>query len=143
MKAPILLRVASVLTLIHAVLHTVGGLLSAPTHGPAETAVLDAMKASRFDFMGSPRSYWDFYMGFGLFLTLSLLLQSVLLWQLAVLAVSDPSKARPFMVSLLLAFIAAIGLSWKFFFVAPLAMEALIATLIALAHMTSRSRAGT
>ena len=108
MKPQLLLRIAAVLTLIHAVLHTVGGLLGEPSHGPEERAVIAAMKASVFDFMGSPRTYWDFYFGFGLFLSVGLVLQAVLLWQLAALAKSDPAKARPFMISLFLAFVAAI-----------------------------------
>ena len=128
--------------MIHAVLHTVGGLLGEPSHGPEERAVIAAMKASAFDFMGSPRTYWDFYFGFGLFLSVGLVLQAVLLWQLAALAKSDPAKARPFMISLFLAFVAAILLSWQFFFIAPLVTEAIIAAFIALAYMSSRPRAG-
>jgi len=141
MKPQLLLRIAAVLTLIHAVLHTVGGLLGEPSHGPEERAVIATMKASAFDFMGSSRTYWDFYFGFGLFLSVGLVLQAVLLWQLAALAKSDPAKARPFMISLFLAFVAAIVLSWQFFFIAPLVTEAIIAAFIALAYMASRPRA--
>ena len=140
MKPPILLRSASILTFIHAGLHTFGGLLSAPSHGPEEITVLNAMKSFRFEFMGSPRTYWDFYFGFGLFLTVSLLLQAVLLWQLASLTKSDPDKARPFIAALLIAFIAAVVLSWRFFFIAPLVTEALIAILIGLAYVLTRPR---
>jgi len=61
-----------------------------------------------------------------------------LLWQLATLAQSDPMKSRPFMVSLLVAFLAAIALSWKYFFIAPLVTEVLIAMFIALAYVFSR-----
>jgi hypothetical protein len=99
------------------------------------------MKSSKFDFMGSLRSYWDLYLGLGLVVSVSLLLQAVLLWQLASLAKADPVKARPFMASLLLAFIAAVVLSWRFFFIAPLVTEALIAILIALAYVSARPRA--
>lgn len=141
MKPPILLRIAAVLTLIHAVLHTVGGLLSDPAHGPEEIAVIEAMKATAFDFMGSQRTYWDFYFGFGWFLSVGLVLQAVLLWQLAALAKTDPAKARPFMIPLFLAFVAAIVLSYQFFFIAPLLTEAIIAVFIALAYMASRPRA--
>jgi hypothetical protein len=140
MKPRILLRSAAILTLIHAVLHTFGGLLSEPSHGPEEIAVLNTMKSLQFDFMGSPRTYWDFYFGFGLFLTVSLLLQAVLLWQLASLAKSDPAKASPFIAALLVAFIAAVVLSWRFFFIAPLVMEVIIAILIGLAYVLTKPR---
>jgi len=138
-KPTLLLRSASVLTLIHAILHTVGGVFGAPEHGPDEVAVLDLMRAQKFDFMGSLRSYGDFYMGFGLFVTVGFLLQAVLLWQLASLVKTDALKARPFMLSLLFAFVAAAALSWRFFFIAPLAMEIVIALMIAAAYGLSRS----
>jgi hypothetical protein len=95
MKPHILLRTASILTLIHALLHHFGGLTRPPSHGQDEVVVRTAMKSFRMDVMGSFRSYWDFYFGFGLFLTVSLLLLAVLLWQLAALAKSDPAKAGP------------------------------------------------
>jgi hypothetical protein len=138
MKPAILLRIASVLTLIHAFLHTAGGLLSAPTHGQDEINVLNTMRAFQFDFMGSMRSYWDFYFGFGLIVTLFLLLEAVLLWQVASLARSDADKARPFMLTLLAAFIAMMVLSLRFFFIAPLVVEGVIAVLIGVAYMWSR-----
>lgn len=140
MRPPILLRAASVLTLIHAVLHSYG-LLSAPSPGQEEAALLDAMQSFKFDAMGSPRTYWDFYLGFGLFLTVNLILLAVILWQLATLAKSEPAKARPFMGLLCIAFVAFMVLSWLYFFVAPLAIEAVIALLVGLAYVSSRQAA--
>jgi hypothetical protein len=140
MKSPVLLRTASILALIHAVLHTAGGLFSAPAHGPAEVAILDAMKSTAFDFMGSDRSYWDFYMGFGLFLTVALVMQAVLLWQLAGLAKLDPDRARPLIATLFVAFAAGVVLSWRYFFIAPLVMEIIIAALTGLAYVLARPR---
>jgi hypothetical protein len=133
-----LLRAASALTLVHAVLHTLGGLLKAPTHGGAEIAVLNTMQGFQFDFMGSLRSYWDFYLGFGLFVTLGLVLQAVLLWQLAPLARKEPQLARPFLATLLASFIVMMVLSWRYFFVAPLVFEGVIASLIASAYVLAR-----
>jgi hypothetical protein len=140
MKTTVLLRSASILTFVHAVLHTMGGLLSAPEHGQDEINVLNTMKAFQFDFMGSMRSYWDFYLGFGLNVTLFLLLAAVLLWQVASLARSEPDKARPFMLTLFAAFIAMMVLSWRFFFIAPLVVEGMIAVLIGSAYFLSRRR---
>lgn len=138
MRDVVLLRAASVLTFIHAVLHTVGGLLKPPAHGAQEIAVLDAMKNHAFDFMGSTRSYWDFYLGFGLFVSLGLVVQAVLLWQLAPLARKAPQVARPLLVTLLASFAGMMVLAWRYFFVAPLATEAIIAVLIAVACVRTR-----
>lgn len=138
MKTHVLLRAASALTLIHALLNTFAGLLSGTSDAQDEAALLNAMKALRFDAMGSMRTYWDFYFGFGLFLTVSLLLLSVLLWQLAALVRADPAKARPFIGSMCIAFLIFAVLSSLYFFVAPLVIEAIIALLLGLAYASSR-----
>jgi hypothetical protein len=67
------LRIASVLTLVHCILHTIGGVLTPPQHGADEILVLETMNAHRFDFMGSMRGYGDFLLGYGLFVTVELL----------------------------------------------------------------------
>lgn len=141
MKPHVLLRVASALTLIHAVLHTIGGLLSAPPHGQEGLAVLAAMKSFRFEVMGSLRSYWDFYLGFGLFLSVTLVVIAALLWQLATLARTAPARARPLMASLCACVVAFSVLSWPYFFVAPLVTELAIAICIGLAYASARDTA--
>lgn len=141
MKPQVLLRTASFLTLVHALLHTFGGLLSGTSHNQDEVALLNAMKSLRFDAMGSLRTYWDFYFGFGLFLTVSLLLLSALLWQLAALATTEPAKARPFIASLCIAFMAFAVLSWRYFFIAPLFVEGTVALLLGFAYAASRKPA--
>lgn len=138
MKPRTLLRTASVLTLAHALLNTFAGLLSGTSASREEVAILDAMKALEFDAMGSLRTYWDFYLGFGLFLTANLLLLSVLSWQLGALVDIDPMKARPLIASLCLAFLAFAALSAVYFFVAPLVIELVIAVFLGRAYAVSR-----
>jgi hypothetical protein len=133
-KPPILLRSASVLTLGHALLNTFAGLLSGTSNNQEEVTLLNAMKALQFDAIGSPRTYWDFYFG----LTVNLLLLSTLLWQLASLVKTEPKIAQPFIGSLCIAFLAFAVLSWRYFFIAPLVVEGLVALLLGLAYAFSR-----
>ena len=66
MRKPVLfLRIAAVLTLIHAVLHTIGGVFGKPEPGPA-TIAFQAMTINQFLLLGHTRSYADFYRGLGL-----------------------------------------------------------------------------
>lgn len=133
LRPHILLRAASILALLHALLNTFAGLLSGTSDNRAEVAVLNAMKALRFDAMGSSRTYWDFYFGFGLFLTVSMALISALLWQFASLAKTESAIARPLVGSLCAAFIAFAILSGLYFFIAPLVLEVFIAIILGLA----------
>ncbi len=136
MKPALWLRVASILTLLHAVLHTVGGMFGGPRNA-AQSAALASVQANTFVAFGMKRSYWDFYFGFGLMASLTLLLLTVLLWQLAALVQTDPDKTRPFLMMLFVMFIAMSAISWHYFFAPPFVMEIIIAAVIGAAFLST------
>jgi hypothetical protein len=135
---PTLLRIASIVSLVLAAGHTLGGMQS--WSPPGETAVLQAMRSFRFDAGGVSRTYWDFYIGFGLSISVFLLAQAVVLWQLATLAKRDLVQVRPILVVFLIAVIANAVLSWKFFFPVPLVLAIAIAACLGLTLASARSR---
>jgi hypothetical protein len=126
MKASVLLRIAAVLTLLHGVLHTIGGAFGQPPPGAQETAVL-AMKANQFPAMGVMRTYWDFFMGYGLVITVGFLVQAVVFWQLASLVKTDAGRARPMVMAFSVSYMAYAVVSLRYFFVAPVVLELVIA----------------
>ena len=65
MRTVLFLRIASVLTLIHAALHTIGGVFGGAAPG-VQQAVVTAMQVNQFQVMGVTRTFWDFHMGLGL-----------------------------------------------------------------------------
>jgi hypothetical protein len=138
MKPSILLRVASLLTLVFCAGHTYGA-LSVSSGDPEQAAVFMAMQAFPFNIMGARRTHWEFYRGFSLLFSVTLLLLAVLLWQLAGLAKSDPVAARPFVGSLFLAYLGFTILCGVFFFIAPAALSAAAAVCLALAFTSARS----
>jgi hypothetical protein len=138
-KPVVFLRIASVLTLIHSVLHTVGGVFGSVAPGPAAVAVA-AMKANQFPLMGSVRSYWDFHMGMGLAVTIFLTGESILMWQLASLAKTDARRLRPMMVTLLAIYLAFAVNSYMYFFFMPVVTEILIAGCIGVAIATAKEK---
>ncbi len=137
MKPPILLRVASVLTLIFCAGHTYGTLGSSSVD-PEQAAVFMAMQAYPFDIMGAKRTHWQFYRGYSLLFSVTLLLLAVLLWQLARLSKSDPAGAKPLVASLFLAYLGFTILSGVYFFMAPAAFSAAVAICLALAFTSAR-----
>jgi hypothetical protein len=141
MNKPVLfLRIASVLTFIHAVLHTIGGVFGKVDPGPAAVAVA-AMKANQVLVMGSMRSFWDFYFGLGLALSISMTAESILMWQLASLARTEPRRLRPMMTTFLAAYVVIAINSNAHFFIAPVIVEILIAACFAVAIATVKSPA--
>ncbi len=140
MKPTLFLRIASVLALIHCALHTVGGVFGTPSHGAEEIAVLEAMKSHRFAVMGSSRSYWDFFFGYGLFVSINLLIQGLLFWYLAAVAKTNSPWTRPIVALFFFNYVGMAILAWKYFFVAPAVTELLIALFLALAFATAGPR---
>ncbi len=138
MKPTVLLRLASVLTPIFCAGHTYGA-LAASSRDPEQAAVFMAMQAFPFEIMGARRSHWDFYRGFSLLFSVTLLLLAVLLWQLARLAKRDSAGARPFVASLFLAYLGFTILCGVYFFIAPAAFSAAVAICLALAFTSART----
>jgi hypothetical protein len=128
MKPAILLRITSIISLLFAVLHTLGAANSWSPVG--ENDVLRAMRSYRFDAGGVSRSYMDFYLGLGFTVGVYLLLQAVLLWQLAAIAKVDSVRIRPMIASFFVASVVCALLSWKFIFAAPAIFSAVIAALL-------------
>jgi len=140
MKPALLLRIAAVLTFIHAVLHTIGGVFGKAGPGPATVAV-EAMKVNQFLLMGHMRSFWDFYLGMGLGATISLTAEAVLFWQLGRLAKTDAPRLRPILATFLVAYAALAVNSYAYFFLGPVIAEILIAACLGLAIVTAKSQA--
>jgi len=136
MRTSTFLRVASIITLLYFAGHT-SGIPWTVDVGPEGMQVIDAMKGHSFDAFGSTRTYWDFYVGFGITISLLLLVLAVVLWQLASLAKTDASRVRPIVASFLVAFIINTVLAWKYFFVIPLVTSAAISVCLALAVVSA------
>jgi hypothetical protein len=132
MKAFHFLRAAAVLTLLYCAGHTMG-MPWTPYTDPEATSVLETMKSHSFEAEGFKGTYWDLYFGFGLVISVYLLVQAVVLWLVASLARTDAVRVRPIVVSFLIAFALNAVLSWKYFFVVPVVMAGLIAICLAIA----------
>src|SRR5215470_1881155 len=115
MKPMIYLRIASVLTLIHAVLHTIGAVFGGTSSGE-EQAVVATMKAHVFPLMGVMRSYWDFHLGMGLVVTVFLTVEAVVFWQLSSLVKTDALRLRPVLTTFLLGYVGLAVVSFQYFF---------------------------
>jgi hypothetical protein len=137
MKPTLALRIASVLTLVHAALHTVGGVFSGPDPGPAQVA-FSAMQSNHFLVMGFTRTYSDFYLGLGLAVTIFLTVEAIVFWLLGNLAKSNPQRLRPILVVFLFAYLALAVNSWFNFFLGPVITEIAISIFLALAIFAAK-----
>ncbi len=131
MKASLLYRVASGLLLLFAIGHTMGFRRVDPRWGV--DPLISSLQSIRFEVQGVSRVYWDFYVGFGLFVTVLLLFAALLAWQLGGLS-QDTLKGMPLITWGLFACFAAVTLlSWRYFFIAPVVFSTVITLCLGLA----------
>lgn len=122
------LRLASVLSLLFAVGHTLGGLKSWSPMGPND--VLTAMQTVHFDVQGVTRGYLDFFVGFGFLLSVFLLTEAVLLWQVGSLARVNARLAKPLVWTFFLSSIPMGVLTWTFLFPTPVYFDVALTLLL-------------
>jgi hypothetical protein len=135
MKALLFYRVAAVLLLLFAIGHTVGFLQSDPKWGV--DTLLASMRSIHFDVQGFTRTYWDFFVGFGLFVTVFLLLAAVIAWQLGGLPAETLAHMRGIAWTLASCFLAITVLSGRYFFIVPIVFSIVITVCLIVAAWLS------
>ncbi len=124
MKASLLYRIASVLLILFALGHTLGFRRVDPRW--RVDSIIGALRSTHFDVQGLNRTYWDFYIGFGLFVTVLLVFVAVLSWQLGSLP-KESLLMMPIVTSGLAAcFVLVTFLTWKYFFVVPMIFSGIL-----------------
>jgi hypothetical protein len=126
MRPTVFLRIASVLTLVHSTLHTIGGVFGKPVPGIG-AATYAVMRANYFHVLGETRSYWEFYRGMGLGISITLTAEGLFFWLLSALAKKYAAELRPILWVFALAYLAFAGNSYTYFFIGPVIAEILIA----------------
>jgi hypothetical protein len=131
MMPVIFYRVSAVLLLLFAAGHQFNFRTVDPSWNAGTTVA--AMRDVRFAVQGFQRTYWEFFSGFGFFVTTLLLFSAFFAWYVAGL----PPEVRRMLASVLwafaIAFVIIAILSWRYFFVVPGIFATLISLLLVIA----------
>jgi hypothetical protein len=139
MKPSLFYKIASILLLLFAIGHTLGFRQVDPKWGIDQ--LLQTLQSTRFRANGSDRTYWDFYVGFGFFVTVLLLFASAIAWQLGSLPQAVLASMRIAAWSFVICFAVVAFLSWRYFFFAPAAFSIAILVCLALGAWLARAPA--
>ena len=135
MKASLLYRISSILLVLFAIGHTVGFSQIDPAWGV--DSLVQSMKSIHFNVNGADRTYWDFFFGFGLFVTVFMLFASVVAWQLGSLSSETLATMRASAWGFAVAFAVLAYLSWRYFFIIPIVFSIAIFMCLAAAAWLS------
>jgi hypothetical protein len=132
-----LLRLVAVVAFVQFLGHGILFVKARPTHGPAEVAVVEAMRSQAFTFAAAPRTYWDMYFGYGLEAACVCLVEAILFWLLAGAPAGSVTLVRSVAWLFAAANVAHLAMLARYFaFPLPMTFDALIvAGLVAAAMM--------
>jgi hypothetical protein len=123
-KPSLFYKIASVLLTLFAVGHTLGFRQIDP--GWKVDSLVASMQTIHFEVQGFSRTYWDFYVGFGLFVSVLLFLAAVIAWQLGSIQAEILARLTILKWGLALCLVAVTVLSWRYFFWAPVIFSSVI-----------------
>ena len=131
MSPSLLYRVASVLLVLFGLGHQFGFRRIDPRWGV--DSAIGALKAAHFEVQGMTRTYWDFFSGFGLFVTVLLFFAAILAFQLGGLSKETLRSLGLVTWAFALSFVVISVLTWRYFFIVPLVLSSLVALCLLLA----------
>lgn len=138
MRSPAVLKSLSVVLFVFALGHTLGTASPQVQRGPSEAALFHAMQSFRFPIMGFTRSYWDFYRGLAITISVLMFALSAIAWQLAIIAKRHGREALPMTLTLLLCCIGLVVVGFEFLFAIPIVFSAVTVLLAAIAAVLMR-----
>jgi hypothetical protein len=127
----ILYRIASVLLVLFGLGHQFGFRRVDPRWGV--DSALGTLKVTQFRVQGMTRTYWDFFSGFGFFVTVLLFFAAILAFQLGGLSKETPRSLSFVTWAVGLSFVVITLLTWRYFFIAPLVFSSLVALCLLMA----------
>lgn len=135
MRASLWYRIASILLLLFAVGHTLGFRHVDPNWGI--DSLISSMRSTRFNANGFERTYWDFFVGFGLFVSVLMAFAAIIAWQLGGLTPGTLAAMRIGAWGFVVCFAAVAYLSWRYFFTVPVVFSIAILLCLAVAAWIS------
>ncbi len=125
-------RIASYLLGFYTLGHTLGAVVNVPRFGLESDAVVAAMTDVHVRAQGADCTWYGFYRGFGVFVSVFLVFSSVLAWRLGAATDKDREALRFVAWALLASQIGGLAAAWAYFFPAPTAFSTAICAFLAI-----------
>jgi len=136
MRASLLYRIISIVLLLFAAGHTFGFRQVDPTwHADAAVA---SMHNVTFQIGTFTRNYWDFFLGFGYFVSVLMVFVALVAWQLGGLSKEALAQLPLITWGLAVSFAGVVFLSWRYFFLPPIVFSVILLVLLIVAAFVAK-----
>lgn len=129
MKASLFYRISSILLLLFAAGHTLGFRQIDPQWGV--DSLVQSMKTIHFNANGSDRTYWDFFVGFGLFVAVLMVFAAIVAWQFGSLPRETLAAMRVSAWGFALCFAVVAYICWRYVFILPVVFSTAVFVCLA------------
>jgi hypothetical protein len=123
-------RIASVLLVLYTLGHTLGAVVSIPRFGDASDTVVSLMQSVHVRAQGADCTWYGFYRGFGILVSVFFVLSAVLAWHLGGIAPRARRDLAPVAWTLFAGHLAGAVVTWVYFFPVPIVFSTAIAALL-------------
>ena len=135
-------RLSAYVLLFYAVGHTLGAVAATPGFGAESDAVVSAMKTVHVAADGADCTWYGFYRGFGILVSVFFAFSAFLTWHLGGKNERERRAFLPVTWTLFLSYAASIPVTWVYFFAAPRFLSTVVAVLLGFACVReTRARA--
>jgi hypothetical protein len=124
-------RLAAYTLVLYTLGHTLGAVVKTPKFGPERDAVASAMKAVHVVAQGADCTWYGFYRGFGIFVSIFFVFSVVMTWHLGGKDARERAALMPLTLALLASYALSTVTSWVFFFPVPVVFSTAVTVLLA------------
>jgi hypothetical protein len=123
-------RLAAYALVLYTFGHTSGAVIATPEFGPGSDAVVAVMKSVHVIAQGADCTWYGFYRGFGIFVSIFMAFSVVIAWHLGGKSARERAALAPLTWGLFASYAVTIVTSWAYFFPAPLVFSTLVTVLL-------------
>jgi hypothetical protein len=134
-------RIACYLLVLFCAAHTFGGMFAEESFGVKADAVFASMKSVQFSCAGAHCTWYGFWFGFGLTVSLFLLVSAIIAWQLDKVTSESWSAVSVIAWALFAIHACNAVISWVYFFAAPGVLQTLVAVLLGVGALKKQRQA--
>jgi hypothetical protein len=131
-------RVATYLLVLYALGHTLGAVTATPQFGPESDTVAAMMKSVVVRAQGSECTWYGFYRGFGILVSVFFVFSAILTWQLGGMTARQQRALGPVTWALFASYAASAVVSVAYFFVVPIVFSTAITLALAAGCVRAR-----
>lgn len=134
-------RLAAYLLVLYTLGHTLGAVVNTPQFGAESDGVVAAMKSVRVIAQGSDCTWYGFYRGFGVFVSIYLAFSAYASWVLGGAGAEDRRGMLAIAWALLVSHAAGTVIAFVWFFPVPMVFSTAITALLALGCIRASTQA--